>query len=122
MIQREKRLSEYRAVVKDKYYINPNRDYMVPTLAYLKNNRVNVDVDKLFNNRPDAVFTIKRLLLSCYGENARPLEEALKTISATFGTRPNPRCWYTIDFAWSTDYFEEVPVGRIDIQFLQNLI
>ncbi len=23
---------------------------------------------------------------------------------------------------WSTDYFEEVPVGRIDIKLLQNLI
>lgn len=120
MIQREKRLSEYRAVVMGKYYISPNRDYMVPTLAYLKNNRVNVDVDKLFKNQPTAVFTIKKLLLSCYGENARPIEEALKTISATFDIIPNSY-WHTIDFTWSTDYFEEIPVGRFNIQFLQNL-
>ena len=105
----------------NQYNINPNREYMVPTLAYLKNNRVDVDADKLFNNRLNAIFTIKKLLLSCYGENARPLEEALKTISATFDTRPNPR-WYTIDFCWSTDYFEEIPVGRFSIKFLQNLI
>ena len=105
----------------DKYRISPNREYMVPTIAYLKNNRVNVDVDKLFNNKPDAAFTIKKLLLSCYGENARPIEEALKTISATFDTSPNPR-WYAIDFTWSTDYFEEISVGRFSIQFLQNLI
>ena len=104
----------------DKYHINPNRDYMVPTLAYLKNNRVNVDVDKLFKNQPTAVFTIKKLLLSCYGENARPIEEALKTISATFDISPSPY-WHTIDFTWSTDYFEEVPVGIISIKLFQNL-
>lgn len=99
----------------DKYRINPNRECMVPTIAYLKNNRVNVDVDKLFNNRPDAAFTIKKLLLSCYGENARPIEEMLDTISGTFDTRPNPR-WYTIDFTWSTDYFEEISVDRFSIK------
>ena len=121
MIQREKRLYVQRAVVMDKYRIAPNREYMVPTIAYLENNKVNVDVDKLFNNRPDAVFTIKKLLLACYGENARPLRESLDTISATFTTRHNPY-WYTIYFTWSTDYFEEVPVGRTNIKLLQNLI
>lgn len=121
MIQREIRFSVYRAVVMDKYRVSPNMDYMVPTIAYLKNNRVNVDVDKLFDNRPDAAFTIKKLLLSCYGENARPTEEALKTISDTFDTNPITR-WYDVDFTWSTDYFEEISVGRFSIQFLQNLV
>lgn len=121
MIQREKRLSVYRAVVKSEYIINPNREYMVPTVAYLENNKVNVDVDKLFNNKPDAVFTIKKLLLSCYGENAKPLKESLDAISATFANSPH-LYWHAIDFTWSTDYFEEVPVGRINIKLLQNLI
>ena len=120
MILREKRLSEYRAVVIGKYHINPIWVYMVPTLAYLKNNRVNVDVLKLFKNQPTAVFSIRELLLSCYGENAKPLKEALNAISATFYISPNPY-WHTIDFTWSTDYFEEIPVGRFNIQFLQNL-
>lgn len=121
MIQREKRPSVYRAVVMRDYIITPNRDYMVPTIAYLENNKVNVDVNKLFKNSPTAVFSIKKLLLSCYGENAKPLKEALNAISATFATRLNPY-WYTMDFAWSTDYFEEVPVDRINIKLLQNLI
>ena len=121
MILREERRSVYRAVVRYEYIIIPNRDYTVPTIAYLENNKVNVDVNKLFNNKPTAVFSIKDLLLSCYGENAEPLTDALNTISATFANRPNPY-WYTIDFAWSTDYFEEVPVGIISIKLLQNLI
>lgn len=94
---------------------------MVPTIVYLENNKVNVNVDKLFKNRPTAVFSIKKLLLSCYGENAKPLKEALNVISATFANSPRPY-WYTIDFTWSTDYFEEVPVGRTNIKLLQNLI
>lgn len=121
MIQREERRSVYRAVVRYKYIITPNRDYMMPTIVYLENNKVNVDVDKLFKNKPNAVFSIKKLLLSCYGENTKPLREALNAISATFATIPIPY-WYTIDFAWSTDYFEEVPVGRINIKLPQNLI
>ena len=94
---------------------------MVPTIVYLENNKVSVDVDKLFKNRTTAVFSIKKLLLSCYGENAKPLKEALNAISATFANRSNPY-WHTIDFTWSTDYFEEVPVGIISIKLLQNLI
>ena len=121
MIQREKRLSVYRAVVMNQYHINPNMEYMVPTIVYLENNKVSVDVDKLFKNRPTAVFTIKKLLLSCYGENAKPLKESLDAISATFANRPIPY-WDTMDFVWSTDYFEEVPVGRINLKLLQNLI
>ena len=121
MIQREKRLSVYRAVVRNKYCVFPNMNYMMPTIVYLENNKVNVDVDKLFKNKPNAVFSIKKLLLSCYGENTKPLREALNAISATFATRPSPY-WYTVDFAWSTDYFEEVPEGRINIKLPQNLI
>ena len=121
MILREERRSVYRAVVRYEYIITPNRDYMVPTIAYLENNKVSVDVDKLFKNRTTAVFSIKKLLLSCYGENAKPLKETLNAISATFANRPNPY-WHTIDFTWSTDYFEEVPVGIISIKLLQNLI
>lgn len=94
---------------------------MVPTIVYLENNKVSVDVDKLFKNRPTAVFSIKELLLSCYGENAKPLKEALNAISATFANRPDSN-WYIKAFAWSTDYFEEVPVDRINIKLLQNLI
>lgn len=121
MIQREKRLSVYRAVVMNQYNIHPNREYMVPTIVYLENNKVSVDVDKLFKNQPSAVFSIKKLLLSCYGENAKPVREALNAISATFASRPIPY-WDTMDFVWSTDYFEEVPVGRTNIKLLQNLI
>lgn len=94
---------------------------MVPTIVYLENNKVSVDVDKLFKNQPSAVFSIKKLLLSCYGENAKPVREALNAISATFASRPIPY-WDTMDFVWSTDYFEEVPVGRTNIKLLQNLI
>lgn len=94
---------------------------MVPTIVYLENNKVSVDVDKLFKNKPTAVFSIKKLLLSCYGENAKPLREALNAISATFANRPDPY-WHQIDFTRSTDYFEEVPVGRTNIKLLQNLI
>ena len=121
MILREERRSVYRAVVRYEYIITPNREYMVPTIVYLENNKVSVDVDKLFKNRTTAVFSIKKLLLSCYGENAKPLKETLNAISATFANRPNPY-WHTIDFTWSTDYFEEVPVGRINIKLPQNLI
>ena len=121
MILREERRSVYRAVVMNQYHISPNREYMVPTIVYLENNKVNVDVNKLFKNKPTAVFSIKKLLLSCYGENAKPLKEALNAISATFANRPHPY-WHTIDFTWSTDYFEEVPVGIISIKLLQNLI
>lgn len=105
----------------NQYNIHPNREYMVPTIVYLENNKVSVDVDKLFKNQPSAVFSIKKLLLSCYGENAKPVREALNAISATFASRPIPY-WDTMDFVWSTDYFEEVPVGRTNIKLLQNLI
>ena len=121
MILREERRSVYRAVVMNKYRVFPNRAYMLPTIAYLENNKVNVDVDKLFNNRPDAVFSIEELLLSCYGENAEPLTEALNAISLTFAARPSPY-WYTMEFAWLTDYFEEVQVDRFNTKLLQNLI
>lgn len=121
MILREERRSVYRAVVRYSYIITPNRDYMVPTVVYLENNKVNVDVNKLFNNKPTAVFSIKDLLLSCYGENAEPLTEALNAISLTFAARPSPY-WYTMNFAWSTDYFEEVQVDRFNTKLLQNLI
>ena len=121
MILREERRSVYRAVVRYEYIITPNRDYMVPTIAYLANNNVNVDVNKLFNNQPNAAFSIEELLLSCYGENALPLKEALKAISNTFATRPSAY-WHIVEFVWSTDYFEEAQVDRLDTKLLQNLI